>query len=201
MTAGRPRRGSAALLVDRRRSWRWSSRDLEPVRHERRSALIPGAVRGRRRSAAGARLGHQAHRAPAATCGRGSAASGGCCRRPSSKQRFDFSGRKELYTAYIPWAVAFGCADEWAEKYRTEIGRGAAGADVLRGRLRRRHTGRLRRARWSTTSPPPSTRPSRPTRPPSLVVQRRRRRRLLRRRRWRRRWRWLLVSRCTTLCH
>lgn len=41
---------------------------------------------------------------------------------PSSKQRFDFSGRQELYTAYIPWAVAFGCADQWAKKYRTEVG-------------------------------------------------------------------------------
>jgi hypothetical protein len=41
---------------------------------------------------------------------------------PSSKQRFDFSGRQELYTAYIPWAVALGCADEWASKYRVEVG-------------------------------------------------------------------------------
>lgn len=41
---------------------------------------------------------------------------------PSSQDRFDFSGREELYTAYIPWAVAFGCADEWAAKYRTEMG-------------------------------------------------------------------------------
>ncbi|MEP6817298.1 MAG: DUF2207 domain-containing protein [Marmoricola sp.] len=41
---------------------------------------------------------------------------------PSSEARFDFSGRKELYTAYIPWAVAFGCADVWAEKYRVEVG-------------------------------------------------------------------------------
>ena len=41
---------------------------------------------------------------------------------PSSQDRFDFSGRQELYTAYIPWAVAFGCADEWASKYRTETG-------------------------------------------------------------------------------
>jgi uncharacterized membrane protein YgcG len=41
---------------------------------------------------------------------------------PSSKQRFDFSGRQGLYTAYIPWAVAFGCADAWAKKYRTETG-------------------------------------------------------------------------------
>ena len=41
---------------------------------------------------------------------------------PSGEQRFDFSGRKELYTAYIPWAVAFGVADQWAEKYRLETG-------------------------------------------------------------------------------
>ncbi|MCW2842348.1 MAG: hypothetical protein JWN22_264 [Nocardioides sp.] len=39
----------------------------------------------------------------------------------SSKERFDFSGREDLYTAYIPWAVALGCADEWAAKYRTEM--------------------------------------------------------------------------------
>jgi hypothetical protein len=41
---------------------------------------------------------------------------------PSAEQRFDFSGRKELYTAYIPWAVAFGVADKWAEKYQLETG-------------------------------------------------------------------------------
>jgi uncharacterized membrane protein YgcG len=41
---------------------------------------------------------------------------------PSSEQRFDFSARKHLYTAYIPWAVAFGVADRWAEKYRFETG-------------------------------------------------------------------------------
>ena len=41
---------------------------------------------------------------------------------PSSKQRFDFSGRKELYTAYIPWAVALDCAQEWSQKYRVEVG-------------------------------------------------------------------------------
>jgi uncharacterized membrane protein YgcG len=40
----------------------------------------------------------------------------------SSQDRFDFSGRQELYTAYIPWAVAFDCADEWAAKYRAETG-------------------------------------------------------------------------------
>ena len=40
----------------------------------------------------------------------------------SSKERFDFAGREELYTAYLPWAVALGCAAEWAQKYRTEVG-------------------------------------------------------------------------------
>jgi hypothetical protein len=38
----------------------------------------------------------------------------------SAEARFDFSGREERYTAYIPWAIAFGCADTWAEKYRAE---------------------------------------------------------------------------------
>lgn len=41
---------------------------------------------------------------------------------PASKERFEFAGREELYTAYLPWAVAFGCADAWAAKYRTETG-------------------------------------------------------------------------------
>ncbi len=41
---------------------------------------------------------------------------------PSAQDRFDFSGRQELYTAYLPWAVAFDCADEWAKKYRVETG-------------------------------------------------------------------------------
>lgn len=41
---------------------------------------------------------------------------------PSAEDRFDFSARTELYTAYIPWAVAFACADQWAEKYHVETG-------------------------------------------------------------------------------
>ena len=40
----------------------------------------------------------------------------------SAEARFDFSGKKELYTAYVPWAVAFGVADVWAKKYRLETG-------------------------------------------------------------------------------
>jgi hypothetical protein len=43
-------------------------------------------------------------------------------RTPSSRQRFGFSGREESYTAYVPWAVALGCAPQWAQKYRTELG-------------------------------------------------------------------------------
>lgn len=41
---------------------------------------------------------------------------------PSAQDRFDFSGRQELYTSYLPWAIAFDCADEWAKKYRVETG-------------------------------------------------------------------------------
>jgi hypothetical protein len=40
----------------------------------------------------------------------------------SAEERFDFSARKELYTAYIPYAVAYGCAAAWAEKYRRATG-------------------------------------------------------------------------------
>ena len=40
----------------------------------------------------------------------------------SAEARFEFSGRRELYTAFIPYAVAFGVADQWATKYRTEMG-------------------------------------------------------------------------------
>jgi uncharacterized membrane protein YgcG len=41
---------------------------------------------------------------------------------PAAEDRFDFSARRELYTAYIPYAVAFGCADRWAEKYAAATG-------------------------------------------------------------------------------
>lgn len=41
---------------------------------------------------------------------------------PSSEDRFDFSARRDLFTAYIPYAVAFGAADRWAAKYRTATG-------------------------------------------------------------------------------
>ncbi len=41
---------------------------------------------------------------------------------PSSEDRFDFAARKDLFMAYIPYAVAFGVADTWAAKYRTATG-------------------------------------------------------------------------------
>ncbi|MFT4009749.1 MAG: DUF2207 domain-containing protein [Nocardioidaceae bacterium] len=41
---------------------------------------------------------------------------------PSSEARFDFSANKQLYTAFIPYAVAFGCADKWAQKYQANTG-------------------------------------------------------------------------------
>ena len=110
---------------------------------------------------------------------------------PSSQDRFDFSGRQELYTQYIPWAVALDCADEWAAKYRTEMGAEppapsyfgsyyGAGTGVLvkldgqRLRLDRQQCHLLVRG------------------DPVVVLQRRRR--VLRRRRWRRRWRRLVVG-------
>jgi uncharacterized membrane protein len=60
---------------------------------------------------------------------------------PSSKQRFDFSGRKELYTAYIPWAVALDCADEWAAKYRIEVGEEPPVPHYFAGAYAGSHTG------------------------------------------------------------
>lgn len=60
---------------------------------------------------------------------------------PSSKQRFDFSGRQDLYTAYIPWAVAFGCAEAWAKKYRTEVGTEPPVPSYFAGYYAGAHTG------------------------------------------------------------
>ncbi len=40
---------------------------------------------------------------------------------PSSEQRFDFAADKNLFIAFLPYAVAFGVADKWAEKYRVEM--------------------------------------------------------------------------------
>jgi hypothetical protein len=36
----------------------------------------------------------------------------------SSQDRFDFAANKDLFISFIPYAVAFGVADKWAEKYR-----------------------------------------------------------------------------------
>ncbi len=41
---------------------------------------------------------------------------------PSSEDRFDFAARKDLFVAFIPYAVAFGVADMWADKYRVATG-------------------------------------------------------------------------------
>ncbi len=41
---------------------------------------------------------------------------------PSSEERFDFAARQDAFIAFIPYAVALGVADTWAEKYRTEMG-------------------------------------------------------------------------------
>lgn len=41
---------------------------------------------------------------------------------PSAEDRFDFAARRDLFIAYIPYAVAFGVADRWAEKYQAATG-------------------------------------------------------------------------------
>lgn len=40
----------------------------------------------------------------------------------SNTERLDFSARKEVYTDFIPYAIAFDCADAWADKYRYATG-------------------------------------------------------------------------------
>lgn len=60
---------------------------------------------------------------------------------PSAEARFDFSGRRDLYTAYIPWAVAFGCADTWAQKFRVEVGEEPPAPRYWAGSYNGVHTG------------------------------------------------------------
>ncbi|MGE2834442.1 DUF2207 domain-containing protein [Mycobacterium sp. SMC-4] len=40
----------------------------------------------------------------------------------SAESRFDFAARRDLYTAYVPYAVAAGVAALWAKKYHAETG-------------------------------------------------------------------------------
>lgn len=40
---------------------------------------------------------------------------------PSSELRFDFAARQEFFLPYLPYAVAFGVAKEWAQKYTSEM--------------------------------------------------------------------------------
>ena len=79
---------------------------------------------------------------------------------PSSEDQFDFAARGDLWIAYVPYAVAFGCADAWPRIF-PRVGRPQTadadlvpGAQLLRGldvlvvrrvrrlRLRRRLLGR-----------------------------------------------------------
>lgn len=73
-------------------------------------AGLASAGVGRRRTAAGRQVWSQA---------------GGFERllsTTSAEDRFDFAARQDLFLAYIPYAVAFGVADRWAEKYRIATG-------------------------------------------------------------------------------
>ena len=116
----------------------------------------------------------------------------------SSENRFDFSGRQELYTAYIPWAVAFDCADEWAKKYRIETGQEPPVPGYFPG-YTGAHTGnytdQMVNSFSSTVDGAISAYQATQTSSSSGGGGRR----VLRRWRWRRRGRWLLVSHCYTI--
>ena len=47
----------------------------------------------------------------------------------SAEARFDFGARKDLYTAYVPFAVAAGAAALWAKKYEGTTGANAPQPD------------------------------------------------------------------------
>ncbi|KUI17259.1 hypothetical protein AU193_02920, partial [Mycobacterium sp. GA-1285] len=47
----------------------------------------------------------------------------------SAEARFDFGARKDLYSAYVPFAVAAGAAALWAKKYETTMGTAAPQPD------------------------------------------------------------------------
>ena len=47
----------------------------------------------------------------------------------SAETRFDFGARKDLYMAYVPFAVAAGAAALWAKKYQTTTGTAAPQPD------------------------------------------------------------------------
>ena len=85
---------------------------------------------------------------------------------PSAVERFDFSGRQDLYTAYLPVGGRLRLrSDEWADEVPRRDGRRAAHAGLFRSptsaatvATRPRPDRRLLQ--------PPSTPPSPPTRPP-----------------------------------
>ena len=70
--------------------------------------------------AAGSR--HSAHSPPAADLWSQAGGFHRMLATESAESRFDFAARKDLYTAYIPFAVAGGAAALWAAKYQTATG-------------------------------------------------------------------------------
>ena len=65
----------------------------------------------------------------------------------SAETRFDFSARKDLYTAYVPFAVAAGAAALWAKKYETTTGAPAPQPDWYNSSSSSRRAGASRRLR------------------------------------------------------
>ena len=112
---------------DRIGSWRcadlsaWVSRPLCGACHSRCSSCSPRG-RGSAASAPGVPR-------PGVNCGRGQADSTACWSTDSAETRFEFAARKDLYTAYIPFAVAAGAAALWAKKYQAATGSAAPQPD------------------------------------------------------------------------
>ena len=97
----------------------------------------------------------------------------------SAETRFDFGARKDLYTAYVPFAVAAGAAALWAKKYETTTGTRCAATGLVQLVVRRRRAGAspaAPAARASTASSRRCRRRSAPTprrsrrRPPAVAA-------------------------------
>ena len=109
----------------------------------------------------------------------------------SAETRFDFGARKDLYSAYVPFAVAAGAAALWAKKYRDTTGDVAPQPDWYNSSSTTGSSGfagALGRTEFRQFRIGVVVVDRRIHRVAVLVVLVRRRRRV--QRRWWRRWRW-----------
>ena len=98
-----------------------------------------------------------------------------CC-PPASSERFDYAARVRHFDEYLPWAVAFDCAEEWAASCTPPPGSPEASALAGTSHLYSSPTNTSRMwalstrwSRWRHRLWPPTRRPSAP-RPPAVVV-------------------------------